>query len=327
MKRNILIILTITIGAVVLFGCKSRKPGDTSGIVTFKLGSAQIHTEGGRQVELQVKDPVLPGDTIVTGEKSTAVVQFAENCVVRVDESSTITVKAISENNRDLFVRKGQVLAKLIRTGNNNATIATPTAVAGVRGTQFSVNFRDGSTKVAVTEGKVAVSAVRSDEKGTPAEQPKEEKLTEAGSTAEITAQPKTAEGKEAPLALNVRPISETEKTELKKIESVPVIPEAEKKTPEAIESTVKKATTGEDETKETSAEARQEKLKALMEKKTRSIEEIREVFNRIDEITLYNGRVIQGAVISRGERYTILTPGGTVSIPEKEIKGSRILK
>ncbi len=328
MKRTIFIILTIVIGAALMTACKEKKPDSNAGIVTFKLGSVKIQPAAGQPVELQIKDAVRTGDTIMTGDKSAAVIQFAENCVVRVDETSTLKVTAVTDNNREIFVEQGQVLAKLVRTGNNNATIRTPTAVAGVRGTQFSVNYREGTTLVAVSEGKVAVSAARADDAGKQAPAP-EETLAVAGNTAEIKA---ASAGTAAPLALNVRPISESEKSELKKIESVPVVPEAYKKDPAAIESEVKNAAVKEKESdaKEgdtLSAEAKQEKLKALMEKKTRSMDEIREVFNRIDEITLYNGRVIQGAVISRGARYTILTPGGTVSIPENEIKGSRILK
>lgn len=326
MKRNLCIILTIVIGTVFLAGCKEKKLDGNAGIITFKLGSVKIQQAAGQPVELQIKDAVRPGDTIMTGEKSTAVIQFAENCVVRVDETSTLKVTSITDNNREIFVQQGQVLAKLIRTGNNNATIKTPTAVAGVRGTQFSVNYREGKTLVAVTEGKVAVSAARADDTGTQATTPKEETLAVAGNTAEITAPTANSSGAETP-ALTIRPISEAEKKELKKIEAIPVIQEPEKKNPETIESTVKNATAEVKEEKEPAASGKQEKLKALMEKKTRSMEEIREVFNRIDEITLYNGRVIHGAVISRGARYSILTPGGTISIPENEIKGSRILK
>ena len=63
------------------------------------------------------------------------------------------------------------------------------------------------------------------------------------------------------------------------------------------------------------------------MNKKTRTIDEIREAFNRVDEITLYNGRVIQGAILSRGAEYKILTPDGTISVPEEEIKSSGVIK
>jgi hypothetical protein len=323
MKRYFAFILMIVIGAIILEGCKGKKPEGKSGIVTFKLGSVRLQKPDSQPTEARIKDLVLPGDTIMTGEKSTVVVQFEENCVVKVEESSTLKVTSISDNNREIIVKQGNVLAKLIRTGNNNAAIITPTAIAAVRGTQFSVKYMDGKTLVAVTDGKVAVKAVHTDDAGKATAPEKEETLTEAGKTAEVAIQPKTRAGEEAPLVLKIRPITEPEKKELKKIESIPVIKEVNIQDPEQIESTIQEAIGKE---KENEPEGK-DKMKALLGKKSPSIAEIREVFSRIDEITLYNGKVIQGAIISRGEQYRVLTPEGTISIPESEIKGSRILK
>jgi|GEM_PF-1859172 len=53
----------------------------------------------------------------------------------------------------------------------------------------------------------------------------------------------------------------------------------------------------------------------------------IQKDLGRIDEIRLYNGRVIQGAIISRGDEYLVLTVSGTVKIPEKQIKNVRIIR
>jgi hypothetical protein len=327
MKTKGAIIMIILIAAAVFFGCKKSEPQDQSGIITMKIGSVRIQREGGQIVEALVKYTVHPGDTILTDKNSAAVVQFADNFVLRVDEATVLRVKSATANDREVFVKDGQVLAKLVKTGANTATISTPTSVAAVRGTQFSVNYREGKTLVAVTEGKVAVKAVRAEEAGTPASgQSAEETIAEAGKTAEVAAAP--GDGG-APLALKMRDISDTEKKELRKIESIPVIPEVEKKETAAIESTVSEAINqaAEKEKKEDVGAAKEDKKKAVLEKKTRSMEEIREAFSRIDEITLYNGRVIRGAVISRGAFFTIVTPGGTITVPEKQIKGSRILR
>jgi hypothetical protein len=321
MKQHSVLIIALFVATAFCVGCKESKPQEKTGIVTLKVGSVKIQRDGGQTVEAKISEQVRQGDTIVTAKNSTMVVQFSDSFVVQIEESSIMRVTSSMEDNREMFVEDGQVLAKLVKTGKNNASISTPTSVAAVRGTQFSVSYREGKSQVAVAEGKVAVKAVRAEDAGKPAVEPAGETLTEAGKTAEIVSTPGKAG---APLELNVRPISDTEKKELKKIESVPVIPEAEKKDAATIETTVKEAI-GQAQEKEEGS--RQEKVKALMEKKTRSMEEIRQVFNRIDEITLYNGRVIQGAVMTRGEVYTILTPGGTITIPEKQIKGSRILK
>lgn len=57
------------------------------------------------------------------------------------------------------------------------------------------------------------------------------------------------------------------------------------------------------------------------------SLQSLRKDFERLDEIRLYNGRIIQGAVISRGEKYIILTTDGAINVLEKDIKNIRILK
>lgn len=40
-----------------------------------------------------------------------------------------------------------------------------------------------------------------------------------------------------------------------------------------------------------------------------------------IDQIILYNGKMINGAILSRGETYEIMTAGGRITIPKNQIK------
>ena len=40
-----------------------------------------------------------------------------------------------------------------------------------------------------------------------------------------------------------------------------------------------------------------------------------------VDQIVLYNGKIINGAVLSRGETYEIMTAGGRITIPRNQIK------
>jgi hypothetical protein len=57
------------------------------------------------------------------------------------------------------------------------------------------------------------------------------------------------------------------------------------------------------------------------------TLQDIHKDFERLDEIRLYNGRIIQGAVISRGKEYLILTPAGKIKIKEEEIKNIRLIR
>jgi hypothetical protein len=57
------------------------------------------------------------------------------------------------------------------------------------------------------------------------------------------------------------------------------------------------------------------------------TLNSIQKDLERIDEIRLYNGRIIQGAIIRRGEEYLILTVSGTIKIPECQIKNIKIIR
>ncbi len=46
-----------------------------------------------------------------------------------------------------------------------------------------------------------------------------------------------------------------------------------------------------------------------------------------VDQITLYNGRIIEGAIISRGAQYQVRTASGIISIPRNKIKTVKPLK
>ncbi len=55
--------------------------------------------------------------------------------------------------------------------------------------------------------------------------------------------------------------------------------------------------------------------------------ENIRKKYKWVDRITLYNGSIIEGAIMSRGERYRVLTAGGITYIPRNKIKMVKPLK
>lgn len=46
-----------------------------------------------------------------------------------------------------------------------------------------------------------------------------------------------------------------------------------------------------------------------------------------VDEIMLFDGRIIRGAIISRGDPYRVRTAGGIMLIPQKQIKAVKPLQ
>ncbi|MBN2079462.1 MAG: FecR domain-containing protein [Spirochaetes bacterium] len=316
-----ILMIVLMIAIVTAYGCKKEETG--AGVVTFTLGSVNIQHQGQEPTACNVKDAVREPDTIVTGPASMAVVQFSDNCTVQIYENTTFKILASGEKSRELFLKDGQMMTRLVKGESSGLNVKTPTAIAGVRGTRFSVNYSKGVTQVAVDEGKVAVTAARHDETGKTADESavsKEEIMTEAGKTAEVRARTPLSAGEEAALVINVRDITKDEKQNLKKFSAVPIIEDIEKKSIEEIESVIRKGISS-------YTQDQQSRIKNLMAKPARSIDEIREVFNRVDEVTLYNGRVIQGAILSRGKTYRILAPDGVVTVMEDEIKTSTIVE
>jgi hypothetical protein len=56
------------------------------------------------------------------------------------------------------------------------------------------------------------------------------------------------------------------------------------------------------------------------------SLDEIRAKYEWVDQITLYNGKVLKGAITSRGETYMVLTTDGVIRVPRNQVKTVRPL-
>ena len=293
------------------------------GIVLFCVGDVTVVTTSSQEKPLAIKDTVSEGDSVKTGRQSFVTIQFKDTGVIRIQENSLVTmISLFSQDRGELFIDHGQVLSKLKRLQKGREyRIKTPTAVASVRGTEYSTGYINGKSLVAVRKGLVEVDTVAAGEKTTdkPA-------LVGEGKTAVIT-KTESKQGDEE-LNLEVRSISEVESLTVKKISIVPMVTEPDKKTRQELkelqEQMIKEETRIDDEL---NPKIKKEKIISMIEKKENTLAEIREVFERIDEITLYNGRVIQGAIISRGEKYRVLTTKGALDLNENDIKKIKVMK
>ncbi len=57
------------------------------------------------------------------------------------------------------------------------------------------------------------------------------------------------------------------------------------------------------------------------------SLEELKRKYNRLNIVTLYNGRIIKGVILSRGEKLKILTPKGIVYVRSADVMLSKNVK
>ncbi|WP_025176915.1 lipoprotein LipL45 [Leptospira interrogans] len=164
----------LTTGLLVFNACKkptesskaaATKGNSPSAVVVFSVGEAKILHADLTEEKAALGASLKTGDKVSTKQKSKVDIQFADGSAIRISENSVIDFDALSINshgNSDtrLALVSGKVFAKVNKASKEDQfSVVTPTAIAGVRGTSFIVD-RSKSDKavVKVLEGAVAVA-------------------------------------------------------------------------------------------------------------------------------------------------------------------------
>ncbi|HMZ67148.1 MAG TPA: FecR family protein [Leptospiraceae bacterium] len=139
MKKKYL--LTILMVIVSLFSCSKPKEKDDpkiKGDLIFVIGKVEISNQNGSK-EATKNMAVLEGDTIRTGEKSVAGVQFEnETASIEIQENAEFTIQKFNKQEQQLVSTKGNFWIKAKKANKDtNFNVVLPTAVAGIRGTSF----------------------------------------------------------------------------------------------------------------------------------------------------------------------------------------------
>ena len=297
LKKRFYVQLLIICAAVLFAASCSKK--EEKVYVSFFTGAVTIETAGEEASPVKVMDEVKDGDVIETGDKSYVIIQTGGGLIIRFDSDTRVVFESISSlEKRELSLNRGKVVSRVSKLKKGSEyNIKTPTAVASVRGTEFLTEYEKGKTTVAVGKGKVSV--VKSETS--------EESLVETGNTAVVE------ESSDA--AVEMREISKVEELEISKISEIPLVK------PGDTEEAEKQLNEIENRTEEIDKE-----IEELMEKDSWTIGKIKAKYGRIDVVTLYNGRVIRGAIISRGSSVKILTPGGVVTVQSKDIRKTGVM-
>ncbi len=289
--------LSIMFVTIISVSCKkSTTPAAAvDAVVSFYSGTATIQSIGGQPRSIAIKEIVKDGDVIETGDKSSVVVQVGDELLVRFEENTKVVVTSITNiAKREITLDKGKVLSSVTKLKKGNEYfVKTPTAVASVRGTQFLTDYADGKTVVAVGKGRVSV--VKSDTN--------EEKLVDLGNSVTVADK------------VDMREMNKVETLELKKLETTPVVKDLETMTPEDINKNFEQTIKSDEEINQEI-----EKLSGM------TLEDLKIKYKRIDVITMYNGRVIKGVIVDRGRTLRILTPGGVVTVPAKNVKRTGVM-
>lgn len=108
-----------------------------------------------------VRQDVIGGDTLRTGEIGTLGITFTDQTTIRVGRQSTLVVNQIAANSAsgstELTLPTGNVWARASR-GGSGVTVKTPAASAAIRGTDWSLSVQGDRTSIIVMEGVVEFS-------------------------------------------------------------------------------------------------------------------------------------------------------------------------
>jgi hypothetical protein len=126
-----------------------------AGLVKVSKGSVQIQ-RGGSKMPATVGTAVRTADVIVTGADGSAGITFTDNSLVSVGPNS---VFAIDKYRFDTTTHAGEfegnlrqgrlaaVSGKIVKQSPESMKIRTPSAVMGVRGTEFVVQVDEPQAK------------------------------------------------------------------------------------------------------------------------------------------------------------------------------------
>lgn len=154
-------LISILIFAVSILGLSAQE--SESAVVSFLVGKVNLKTTADNKWKpLKKEDKVASGDSVMTGNGSVVTITY-KGSEFKIAANSTIVVNSLYSKDKDgnVEVKNGGAWFNVKDLGGKKFSAATPTSVAGVRGTAFGALY-DEKTKVAmhcVCEGKVEVAS------------------------------------------------------------------------------------------------------------------------------------------------------------------------
>lgn len=152
--------VSVIILFLLIIHCKSEPQLNRESILTLSRFEGRIEiNRSGAPLSVTQGTLVVSGDTVSTGPKSFVDLEFPGGALIRIKENSTVSIDQIlHKGNLDvgLDLSRGKMHIKIKEKLKNKESfrIKTPTMVAGVRGTEFSIS--EAEDKVMVLEGTVS---------------------------------------------------------------------------------------------------------------------------------------------------------------------------
>ncbi len=174
----LLIVFTLSIFTAGAGPAFARETTSRRAVITAMEGSVLVQASGQAvAVPARKNMEIKSGDRIITGKDGTCEIRYDDGSISRIGPGSRVDISALSRQGADgaettvLSVNRGSVWnnTKEVVQRNSRFEVNTPSAVAGVRGTQFYINvmsFLD--TILRVYSGLVGMAP-------SPEERPEEE--------------------------------------------------------------------------------------------------------------------------------------------------------
>lgn len=303
------LILMLSTSLLMTFCFKQKiEEGQNAMVVLASQGDVEVSTLWSRKdnskIDLTVhKNPttgfILKGGDIIRTFDGSIDLQGKDKTIIRIKEFSTFKLVSIDKTKNSFALNSGEIFAKIDKA-NKEITVSTPTSVAAVRGTQFTVIADNNRSHVSTYEGKVLVTNKRNND----------QKVLEQKEEVEIFIDSDE---------LNKREF-EPEETRTFEFETMISVEDS------TFERTVK----GDKE--ELYNEFYRKKEKNLNRLKEESIEINIGRNDRepefIEQLTLVDGTVIVGIVVSQNNNFmTVKTGGGYMTIDKSEISVVNMIK
>jgi outer membrane protein OmpA-like peptidoglycan-associated protein len=127
-------------------------------VVTYIVGDAELYTggtEGDAEWEsLEVGRRLTKGDVLRTMADSSLDIRFSDRTAIRLAENTLIALNETTVRQLTLGIRKGTVFAKFEKIFKQQEFgVVTPSAVAGIRGTELVFTVDEESSTITALSG------------------------------------------------------------------------------------------------------------------------------------------------------------------------------
>ena len=161
-------------GAVAVLLAQDEDMEEEPAYISYLSGNVDVditpENEVGDFVPAELDMDLNPGTVIRTGSDAVCEVTLPDESTIKVSNGAVFKIDEVLINKQtgkksekfSLLFGKVKAQVKKLTTSDSQFTIASGTALAGVRGTSFGVDFDGINSKVLVFEGKVQLSSIKS---------------------------------------------------------------------------------------------------------------------------------------------------------------------